>query len=57
MQPNDSAFEEPLAELRRRIAELEGFPDTSGNEREIERLRAALKKETAEVYGSLSRWQ
>jgi acetyl-CoA carboxylase carboxyl transferase subunit alpha len=57
MQPNDSAFEEPLAELRRRIEELEGYPAGSGHEREIADLRADLARQTAEVYGSLSRWQ
>jgi len=53
----DTAFEEPLNELRRRIAELEGYPEGSGHERELDRLRSTLKKETAETYGNLNRWQ
>ena len=57
MQGTDSAFEEPLAELRRRVKELEGYPAGGGHERELERLRATLKKNTTEIYGGLSRWQ
>ena len=44
MPSNDSAFEAPLVELRRRIEELEGYPQGSGHEREIERLKAELAK-------------
>jgi acetyl-CoA carboxylase carboxyl transferase subunit alpha len=51
-----AAFEEPLVELRRRIEELEALPDGSGD-RELERLRAALRRRTAEVYRGLDRWQ
>ena len=57
MAISDSSFEEPLIELRRQIEELEGFPAGSGQEREIERLRNSLRKETAEIYSGLSRWQ
>jgi acetyl-CoA carboxylase carboxyl transferase subunit alpha len=57
MAETDPTFEEPLIELRRRIEELEGFPAGSGQEKEIERLRNTLRKSTAEIYGSLSRWQ
>jgi len=57
MQPQDSSFEEPLNELRRRIEELAGYPEGSGHERELETLRAALRKQTSEVYANLSRWQ
>lgn len=53
----DNAFEEPLIELRRRIEELEGYPEGSDHAKELEKLRAALAKQTAEVYGSLNRWQ
>jgi acetyl-CoA carboxylase carboxyl transferase subunit alpha len=56
MQTTES-FEEPLVQLRRRIQELEGFPSGSGQDRELDRLRAALKKTTADIYGNLSRWQ
>jgi acetyl-CoA carboxylase carboxyl transferase subunit alpha len=57
MQATDSNFDVPLVELRRRIEELEGYPAGSSQEKELERLRTTLKKSTAEVYGSLSRWQ
>jgi acetyl-CoA carboxylase carboxyl transferase subunit alpha len=57
MQETESAFDVQLVELRRRIEELEGFPAGSSQEKELERLRTALKKSTAEVYGNLSRWQ
>src|ERR1700730_12450378 len=57
MQSTDGSFEEPLVELRRRIQELAGFPAGSGQERELDRHHATLRKTTAEVYSSLSRWQ
>jgi acetyl-CoA carboxylase carboxyl transferase subunit alpha len=57
MQPNDASFEEPLAELRRRIQELESYPAGSAQARELERLRSTLRKTTNEVYGNLNRWQ
>jgi acetyl-CoA carboxylase carboxyl transferase subunit alpha len=57
MQGTDPNFDAPLVELRRRIEELEGYPAGSSQEKELERLRATLKKSTAEVYGNLSRWQ
>ncbi|MBZ0089352.1 MAG: acetyl-CoA carboxylase carboxyltransferase subunit alpha [Thermoanaerobaculia bacterium] len=53
----DAQFEEPLIELRRRIEELEGFPEGSGREREIESLRGELARRTTEIYGQLNRWQ
>jgi acetyl-CoA carboxylase carboxyl transferase subunit alpha len=56
MQTSES-FEEPLVQLRRRIEELERFPEGSGHERELDRLRATLKKTTAEIYDGLNRWQ
>ena len=57
MQPLDSAFEEPLIALRRRLEELEGYPAGSGHDKEIVRLRAELNKATEDVYKGLSRWQ
>lgn len=57
MAISDSSFEEPLNELRRKIKELEGFPAGSGQEKELERLRATLRKSTSDIYGDLSRWQ
>jgi acetyl-CoA carboxylase carboxyl transferase subunit alpha len=53
----DAQFEEPLVELRRRIEELEGFPEAAGRGRELEALRQELAKETARVFAGLSRWQ
>jgi acetyl-CoA carboxylase carboxyl transferase subunit alpha len=57
MQATDSNFDAQLVEIRRRIEELEGYPAGSSQEKELERLRSSLKKNTAEVYGSLTRWQ
>ena len=57
MATPDSAFEEPLNELRRKIEELEGFPEGSGHEKELDRLRNTLRKSTSDIYGSLNRWQ
>jgi acetyl-CoA carboxylase carboxyl transferase subunit alpha len=53
----DAQFEEPLIELRRRIEELEGFPEASGRQAELEALRRELAERTREVYRGLNRWQ
>jgi acetyl-CoA carboxylase carboxyl transferase subunit alpha len=50
-------FEEPLVELRQKIAELEGFPQEAARDREIDRLRKELRKSTGEVFAQLDRWQ
>jgi acetyl-CoA carboxylase carboxyl transferase subunit alpha len=50
-------FEEPLIELRRRIEELTGYPEGSGHDGELERLRSALEKKTREVFSKLTPWQ
>lgn len=50
-------FEEPLIELRRRIEELEGYPEGSGHDEELARLRSALEKKTREVFNKLTPWQ
>ncbi len=50
-------FEVPLVELRRRIEELEGYPEGSGHEAELDRLRHTLAKTTREVFSKLSPWQ
>ncbi len=57
MIASEAPFDAPLAELRRRIEELEGYPPGSGRQREIEKLRKELAKSTKEVYGKLDRWQ
>jgi len=53
----DANFEEPLVDLRRQIQELENYPARPGVEKDIDRLRSRLRKETEEVYKGLSRWQ
>ena len=50
-------FEEPLVELRQKIAELESFPRESARDREIDKLRGQLRRDTAEVFARLDRWQ
>ncbi|HEV8632490.1 MAG TPA: acetyl-CoA carboxylase carboxyltransferase subunit alpha, partial [Thermoanaerobaculia bacterium] len=57
MATTDANFEEPLVELRRQIQELESYPARPGVDKEIDRLRSRLRKETDEVYKSLNRWQ
>ena len=53
----DAQFEEPLAELRRRIEELEGYPAGSGREKQLDELRGELRTRTREVFAGLTRWQ
>jgi acetyl-CoA carboxylase carboxyl transferase subunit alpha len=53
----DANFEEPLVELRRQIEELENYPSRPGLDKEIDRLRSRLRKETDDVYRGLNRWQ
>jgi acetyl-CoA carboxylase carboxyl transferase subunit alpha len=57
MPATDASFDEPLAELRRRIEELEGYPEAAGRAKELEALRRELERRTAEVFAGLSRWQ
>ena len=57
MVATDASFEEPLVELRRRIAELQAYPEDSAKAKELERLEKTLEKSTADVFGGLSRWQ
>jgi acetyl-CoA carboxylase carboxyl transferase subunit alpha len=52
----DALFEQPLADLRRRIEELRGFPEGAGRRQEIGKLEKELEKRTREVYGKLTRW-
>ena len=53
----DTQFEEPLAELRRRIAELEQFPSAAGKTAEIGTLREELDAKSRQTYAQLTRWQ
>jgi len=57
MSPGETSFEEPLAELRRRIEELEGYPEASGRQKELAKLREELGRSTREIYSDLNRWQ
>ena len=57
MSGPDASFDEPLAELRRRIEELEGYPEAAGRLKELESLRGELARRTEEVFAGLSRWQ
>jgi acetyl-CoA carboxylase carboxyl transferase subunit alpha len=55
--PQEHEFEQPLIELRRRIEELEGYPEGSGHEAEIEKLRVTLAKTTEQIFAKLTPWQ
>jgi len=57
VSPAASSFEEPLIELRKRIAALSEYPPEGDRDKELERLRKELRKRTAEVYAGLDRWQ
>ena len=57
MSAVDVKFEEPLNELRRRIDELEGYPEEGRHSKELEKLRGRLRRETEEVFKNLDRWQ
>ena len=52
-----TAFNEPLEELRRRIEELEEFPEGSEAQRELPKLRKELKRTTSEVFRGMSPWE
>jgi len=53
----DASFEETLIALRRRIEELEGYPEASGRQGELRALRDELRRETERVFAGLTRWQ
>ncbi len=57
MCATEASFDEPLVELRRRIEELEEYPEDPAKVKEVERLRKSLERSTAEVYSNLDRWQ
>lgn len=57
MSTEENSFEAPLVELRRRIEELEGYPEGSGHRQELEQLRHSLKKTTKEIFSRLTPWQ
>ena len=53
----NAQFDEPIEALRRRIEELESFPEGSPSRRELEGLRKELRKTTADVFRNLDAWQ
>src|SRR5262245_51259629 len=53
----ESAFEEPILELERRIQELSGYPPTRQSQEEIARLNAKLAALRQEIFSSLTPWQ
>ncbi len=57
MRATEAPFEQPIAELRRRIEELESYPPGSGRSKELQKLRAQLEETTREVYSRLTRWE
>lgn len=57
MTTTDASFEETLIALRRRIEELEGYPEASGRQGELRALRDELRRETERVFAGLTRWQ
>jgi acetyl-CoA carboxylase carboxyl transferase subunit alpha len=50
-------FEQPLLDLRRRIAELRAAADPAAVADEIARLEERLRRQQHKVYGSLTAWQ
>ncbi len=57
MSPSEPSFELPIADLHRRIEELEAYPPGSGRSKELDRLRSQLATARTEIYKSLDRWQ
>lgn len=55
VSPQD--FDQPIETIKRRIAELEDFPETSDINRELKELRHQLRKVTDETYRHLNAWQ
>lgn len=57
MSGTEVTFDEPLEALRLRIAELEGYPEGSGHDRELAQLRAELDRTAQKIYGGLKPWE
>lgn len=53
----ESAFEEPILDVERRLEELSGYPPTRQSQEEIARLRAKLAALRQEIYSNLTPWQ
>ena len=54
---DEDGFEEPIADLERRIEALSGMEGDAGIERQRERLQAELRALRTTVYASLTPWQ
>ncbi len=54
---SEDAFEEPIAELERRIEELSAYPAGRETLSEIERVRARLDALRRDIYARLTPWQ
>ena len=54
---SEAPFEAPLLELRRKLEELEGYPEGSGRSKELKALRTELDQRTTAIYGKLTRWE
>lgn len=57
MSTAENSFEAPLVELRRRIEELEGYPEESGHGAELTQLKHSLDKATKDIFSQLTPWQ
>ncbi|MDX1384650.1 MAG: acetyl-CoA carboxylase carboxyltransferase subunit alpha [Thermoanaerobaculia bacterium] len=57
MATPSTAFDEPLDEMRKRIEELESFPEGSEARRELPKLRKQLRRKTSEVFKHLTPWE
>jgi len=57
VQGQDPLFDEPIEALRRRIEELESFPEGSPSRRELDSLRKELRRTSADVFRHLDAWQ
>lgn len=57
MRSPEYAFEDPILDLRRRIEELDAYPEGTGHSKERSRLVKELQKTTKDIYSGLDRWQ
>jgi acetyl-CoA carboxylase carboxyl transferase subunit alpha len=55
--PDEDAFEEPIADLERRIESLSGMGDDLGIRRQRERLQHELEQLRRRIFSSLTAWQ
>ncbi len=57
MSTPETAFEQPLIELRSQLEELESYPADARREGEIAQLRRKLERESERVYSKLTPWE